>query len=190
MVSLAPPYRPSARRQPCGLRSAAPPRGRYAPFPYRSGPPVLIGDPFAGGSVRGIVAAKLGYAYYGVELSARQVEENRRQASRICRDCLHQPVWIIGDGEDFVRLVRGALERDQRETKLDMLITCPPYYNLEKYNSGPGDLSMLGSYEDFLAKYGRIIANATSLLKEQHFAIFVVRHAIEGRRRVYSHLVC
>ena len=39
----------------------------------------LILDPFAGGSVRGIVAAKLGRRYVGCDLSARQVEANRVQ---------------------------------------------------------------------------------------------------------------
>lgn len=37
-------------------------------------------DPFAGGSVRGIVAAKLGIQYVGVELRPEQVEANRVQA--------------------------------------------------------------------------------------------------------------
>ena len=41
-------------------------------------------DPFAGGSVRGIVAAKLGRKYVGIDLSARQIEANMEQAARIC----------------------------------------------------------------------------------------------------------
>jgi len=40
-------------------------------------------DPFAGGSVRGIVAAKLGYAYIGIELRPEQVEADRLQAEEI-----------------------------------------------------------------------------------------------------------
>jgi hypothetical protein len=34
-------------------------------------------DPFAGGSVRGVVAATIGYQYTGIDLSARQIEANR-----------------------------------------------------------------------------------------------------------------
>jgi hypothetical protein len=37
-------------------------------------------DPFAGGSVRGIVASKLGYNYTGHELRIEQVQANREQA--------------------------------------------------------------------------------------------------------------
>src|SRR5690242_12336191 len=43
-------------------------------------PDGLILDPFAGGSVRGIVASKLGRRYIGIDLSARQIEANRTQA--------------------------------------------------------------------------------------------------------------
>ena len=35
---------------------------------------VLVVDPFAGGSVRGIVAAKLGFLYIGIDLSQQQVD--------------------------------------------------------------------------------------------------------------------
>lgn len=40
-------------------------------------------DPFAGGSVRGIVAGMVGRRYLGIDLSAAQLEENRRQAEQI-----------------------------------------------------------------------------------------------------------
>ena len=47
----------------------------YAPRPGSA--PVIVVDPFAGGSVRGIVAAKLGLQYIGVDISATQVDANR-----------------------------------------------------------------------------------------------------------------
>jgi len=40
-------------------------------------------DPFAGGSVRGIVAAKLGRRYTGIDLSAEQIAANEVQAKEI-----------------------------------------------------------------------------------------------------------
>lgn len=54
----------------CIYRWFSPPGGR-------------ILDPFAGGSVRGIVAARLNRRYFGFDLRAEQVAENRKQASRI-----------------------------------------------------------------------------------------------------------
>ena len=55
----------------------------------------VIIDPFAGGSVRGIVASKLGRKYYGVDLRKEQVEANQEQAKLICqeqKDCFQLQV--------------------------------------------------------------------------------------------------
>lgn len=41
-------------------------------------------DPFAGGSVRGIVASLLGLEYTGLDLNDAQIEEDRKQAEAIC----------------------------------------------------------------------------------------------------------
>lgn len=48
-------------------------------YRWWSAPGQLILDPFAGGSVRGIVAAALGRRYVGVDLRPEQVEANRAQ---------------------------------------------------------------------------------------------------------------
>lgn len=44
----------------------------------------LVLDPFAGGSVRGIVASMLGRRYIGVDIRPEQVAANDRQAEQIC----------------------------------------------------------------------------------------------------------
>ena len=48
-------------------------------------------DPFAGGSVRGIVASIKNFKYQGIELNEFQVRANEYQADLIC-DPLNQPV--------------------------------------------------------------------------------------------------
>ena len=55
-------------------------------------------DPFAGGSVRGIVAAVLGRSYMGVDLSGGQIEANRIQAYNICGDKDEVSETTISDG--------------------------------------------------------------------------------------------
>lgn len=54
-----------------------------------------IVDPFAGGSVRGIVAALLGFDYWGCDLRPEQIESNEEQAASICGE--KKPTWIVGD---------------------------------------------------------------------------------------------
>lgn len=58
-------------------------------------------DPFAGGSVRGIVASRLGYRYLGHELRENQVEANIAQATEICAG-YPEPEYVIGDSSKTV----------------------------------------------------------------------------------------
>jgi 1-aminocyclopropane-1-carboxylate deaminase/D-cysteine desulfhydrase-like pyridoxal-dependent ACC family enzyme/DNA modification methylase len=57
----------------------------------------LIIDPFAGGSVRGIVASKLQRKYIGVELRAEQIEANILQVKDICSEAAPQAVINTDD---------------------------------------------------------------------------------------------
>lgn len=125
-------------------------------------------DPFSGGSVRGIVASKLGYKYTGIELREEQVTENRKQAIEIC-DSNNIPKYIIGNSEN----VKSLISSEGIDGGFDMVFTCPPYYDLEKYSDIPDDLSSM-SYEEFDEAYERIIINAVDLLAEDSFSVFVV----------------
>lgn len=128
-------------------------------------------DPFAGGSVRGIVAAALERKYLGIDLSEQQVEANRRQgaalgASRNWAEEGCEPEWVVGDARDVQSLAVGR--------QFDFIFSCPPYYDLEVYSDDPRDLSKAGSYSEFRAAYYEIICNAAQLLKPNRFAAFVV----------------
>jgi len=137
-------------------------------------------DPFAGGSVRGVVASLLGYRYVGIELRKEQVRANEAQkhiAGRV------KPRWIVGDSTNVKELAPG---------EYDFLFSCPPYYDLEVYSSEPGELSAMKTYEEFLAGYRRIIGNCVELLKNNRFACFVVsdvRNNNKGKEGRYRGLV-
>jgi len=118
-------------------------------------------DPFAGGSVRGIVAHMLGFRYWGCDLRAEQIEANEQQAIEITPDS--KPTWICGDALNEVPRAPGA----------DFIFSCPPYGDLEKYSDDPRDLSNM-EYHTFLAAYKRIIMRACKQLKNNRFACFVV----------------
>jgi DNA modification methylase len=126
----------------------------------------LILDPFAGGSVRGIVAAKLGRPYVGIELRAEQVAANAAQLD-ILSDDDPAPTWITGDSRHIER--HGGDDRPGA----DFLFACPPYADLERYSDDPSDLSTLG-YSEFRAAYTEIIAACCRMLKPDRFACFVV----------------
>jgi DNA modification methylase len=132
---------------------------------YRWFSPVdgVVLDPFAGGSVRGIVAAKLGRLYVGCELRAEQVAANRKQALLICPE--NVPVWACGDSTQIEEHCRG--------TEADLIFSCPPYADLEVYSDDPQDISTM-AYGEFLAAYKKIIAASCRMLKQDRFACFVV----------------
>lgn len=121
-------------------------------------------DPFAGGSVRGIVASKLGRKYTGYDLSEAQLAANREQANKICSD-RNQPQYIAGD-------VRRAIQLEGNGF-YDFLFTCPPYFDLEVYSDNPGDLSAM-SWADFQTAYSQIIAKGADLLKDDRFAAIMI----------------
>lgn len=124
-------------------------------------------DPFAGGVVRGAVAATLGRDYTGIDLSKTQIETNKRQMAEIVKDDPKEktPDWKHGNSKDLDTIAKG---------EYDFIFSCPPYYDLEIYNDGPGDLSTAETYEGFLKDYREIIKKSIAQLKENRFACFVV----------------
>lgn len=131
-------------------------------YRWFSPPGGVILDPFAGGSVRGIVASFLGREYHGVELRAEQVAANNAQG-HLAR--APAPAWYNGDSQN-IEAICGHVTAD-------FVFSCPPYADLEIYSDDPRDLSAM-AYPEFLAAYRNIIAGACGLLKDNRFACFVV----------------
>ena len=119
-------------------------------------------DPFAGGSVRGVVAATLGREYVGIDLRPEQVEANRKQAELVCKEII--PTWHVGNSLHVDAIAGG---------EYDFLFSCPPYADLERYSDNPEDISTM-PYPEFLATYRQIIAKSCAMLKQDSFACFVV----------------
>jgi hypothetical protein len=140
-------------------RSFCPPGGRLC-------------DPFAGGSVRGVVAAALGFAYWGIDLSPEQIDANRDQAADILsnRELFPfeppEPEWVVGDAQELTEHLRG-------QAPFDLLFTSPPYGDLEVYSDDPRDLSTM-PHEQFREALGGVIAAALGALRDDRFAAIVV----------------
>lgn len=145
-------------------------------------------DPFAGGSVRGIVASRSGRRYWGCDLAADQVAANRVQAAEICLPDQPVPTWINGDSLKVLTagFGRGASGAPQMVPSADVIFSCPPYADLERYSDDPADISTM-EYGAFLAAYRGIIKAACAKLKPDRFACFVVSEVRErkGENRAY-----
>lgn len=139
-------------------------------------------DCFAGGSVRGVVAAMLHRQYVGCELRGEQVEANRAQWHEISQKLGGEeptPVWHQGDSQHIGKHAAGV--------QADLLFSCPPYADLEVYSKDPADISNM-AYPQFLEAYRKIIAESCKLLKQDRFAVFVVGE-VRGKGGAYHNFV-
>ncbi len=136
-------------------------------------------DPFAGGSVRGIVASALDRHYAGCDLRREQVEANRAQWAALENMRGPEPRWICADSRDIVSRLKGV--------KGDLLFTCPPYADLEVYSDDPADISNM-PYDKFLEAFRAIIREGLSLLKQDRFACVVVGE-VRDKKGIYRNFV-
>ena len=127
-------------------------------------------DPFAGGSVRGIVANKLGYKYTGIDIRQEQINSNREQGLNIL-DVNNQPQWYVGDSNEV--LDKFYDKSTLKDKEFDFVFSCPPYADLEVYSDLDGDISNM-NYNEFLVAYESIIEKSCNLLKKDGLACFVV----------------
>ena len=75
-----------------------------------------IYDCFAGGSVRGIVAEKLGYKYQGIDIRQEQVDANNDNAKEIGV----APTWYCDDSLNVDKYIE--------DNSIDMIFSCPPLW--------------------------------------------------------------
>ena len=137
-------------------------------------------DPFAGGSVRGIISSMTGRNYYGNDLSERQIIANKenwelvKDLPSLYNEKMPTPNWSIGDSKNIDTIIS---ERD-----FDFLMTCPPYFDLEVYSDDKDDLSNM-NYTDFLNAYKEILQKSVSMLKEDAFIAIVVAEVRDKKHK-------
>jgi len=151
-------------------------------------------DPFAGGSVRGMVAALLGRKYVGFELRQEQIDANREQWRRVRE---HQenigkgtifdsyrpwpePDWICADSQ-MLSVTLSALHPG---LLADTIFSCPPYFELEVYSNDPRDLSTM-DWAGFQTAYKWIIKQAAQWLRPDAFAVWITGDIRDKKTGIY-----
>jgi len=123
-------------------------------------------DPFAGGEVRGLVSGYLGREYHGNDLRQEQIDHNLQALDKFLHDeDFIPPTWTVGDSTCVHDIIPGD--------DFDMLLTCPPYGDLEVYSDNPADISNM-PYTDFIIIYGDILAKTIAKLKDNAYIAIVV----------------
>ena len=121
-------------------------------------------DPFAGGSVRGIVAEQLGFEYTGIDLRSEQIDANYKNAREIGVN-LDKINWICDDSSNVDDYID--------DESADLIFACPPYFDLEVYSDNEKDISNM-SYDEFCSMYTKILQKFANKLKSNRFAIVTI----------------
>ena len=133
------------KKRSVGGHNANSSRSEYSPFPkevaslcmeYYMRNANVVFDPFAGWGERGQAAAAHQKQYIGYDISQAAIDE---AASRGVKNIL-------------------ADSRTSDIPRHDGLVTCPPYWNLEKYAGG--GLSDMDSWSEFLRDYSKVLSRS------------------------------
>jgi DNA modification methylase len=140
---------------------------------YWSNPNDLIFDPFAGRATRGFVANSLKRNYLGIEISEVTFANVKEAYGE-----------LVGCQKSFgfeprcnLTLIKGdGCERCEElsDESVDLVFTCPPYWNIERYESCEGQLSDCKTYKEFLSRISSCLKECYRVLKPEHFSVWVV----------------
>ena len=120
-----------------------------------------IVDPFAGRATRAIISSKLNRNYHGYEISPKTYNRSLEQYNKVGVN----PTLYLSDGCKMSETVNEFAH---------LVMTCPPYGSLEKYESVDGQLSDIKSYDEFLSNISVCASNINRVLKPGGFCCWVV----------------
>jgi len=120
-----------------------------------------IVDPFAGRATRAVISNKLERKYFGYEISPHTYNRSILHFAKIGV----QPTLFLEDGCEMLKT---------KNESAHACITCPPYWNLEEYESVDNQLSDVKDYSSFLCKISQCIERTYEILKPGGFVCWVV----------------
>jgi len=147
---------------------------------YWSKPEDVVLDPFHGWGTRALVAINLNRNYIGYDISPKTNKwvKDFFESQKTLGENKRKPILYNKD---------GIVIEDIKEESMDLIFTCPPYFNIEKYESCEGQLTDIFNYFKFLNKLNDGIKRYFEVLKDGKFCVFVVGDwRINGELRLFS----
>jgi len=140
-----------------------------------------IVDPFSGRSTRAIVSAYLRRNYIGYEIVPSIAEQTKQKVSLSCKNSAVDVEIHNGD---------GCLLANTPAEIADLVFTCPPYKQLERYESVPSQLSDIKDYRNFLSQISLCATNIYRVMKIGAFLCWVCADWREDGKLVLFHHDC
>jgi len=125
----------------------------------------LVLDPFSGRSTRAVMAIKENRRYVGYDVSTLAC--NMMLSNETITESVKIGNCEIINGD-------GCKLANTLDNSIDLVFTCPPYWNQEKYESVDGQLSDCRTYEDFLSSMRECFDNCHRVLKLDKYCIVVI----------------
>lgn len=139
---------------------------------YWSKPNDIILDPFHGWGTRACISKQLNRNYIGFDIS----QKTNKDVKELILKQVVSSMWFDVKDNVFIdlRCGDGLKLEGINDNSVDLIFTCPPYFNIEKYESCAGQLSDIEEYSEFLKKLGEGIKVGYNKLKPNKFCIYVV----------------
>lgn len=131
---------------------------------FWSEPNDIILDPFAG-RTRALITSLKDRKYIGFEISKKAVDVIKDLIKENKKDIKISPTIYHDDSFNM---------DDYNLPKVDFIFSCPPYFNLEKYESCNGQLSDIKKYSQFLERYEQILNKSVQYLKKDKYCALVI----------------
>ncbi len=135
----------------------------------------LVFDPFAS-TIRPYMAVQTERRYIGCEIRKEEVDKINKILSPFS--------FLFGDN---VKVIHKDCREFESEEQFDLVFTCPPYWNHEKYSDLPNDLSNINDYKSFLCEMEKVGRVCNRVLKRDKFCVIVTadfRDYSEGRKNI------
>ena len=126
----------------------------------------IVVDPFAGRATRAVISSKLERKYYGYEISPSTYNRSLEHFKKLNIS----PTLYLND---------GCRIENTNDNFAHLVMTCPPYSSLEKYQSVPNQLSDL-PYNKFLERICVCAENIKRVLMPGGFCCWVCANWRDG----------
>jgi DNA methylase len=128
-------------------------------------------DAFAGSGTSLIECRRLGRNGLGIDLNAEVVDRARPRVEGEPNPAGVASELVIGDS----RSIDVAAElRRLGCSRVQLLLLHPPYHDIVRFSDDPGDLSVAGTVEEFLAMFGEVLDNVLPCLEAGRHCVVVI----------------
>lgn len=132
----------------------------------------LIIDPFAGRGTRVLIAKSMDRRSVGLDISWEFISHVNDKAA--------DKRSLMDFDDDRDKYIPIAVHTDSRfmpirDESVDFIYSCPPFWNIEKYEHRDGQLADIDDYNEFLKELGKIFKECYRVLKDGKFIVMVVQ---------------